>query len=215
MELPKIGMIEAFALIVDINMFTPMVSKASYSNDSIAQFVRDILSGGVGMVEKYGGSVVSFMGDAFLAVLDDPEYVFMTCAGIAKDVDRTCEYISTHQADCPGAWNFAKGGPGLKIAIEYGWIDISTTYSNFLGEQRLLIGHCINYANRISHAGIGNRCLVGPNAINHHGMNSWSNRGPYTVKGKPGEGDYIYWELELGDVWIAGEIESCDETYWG
>ncbi len=63
MELPKIGTIEAFAMIVDINSFTPMVSKSAQS-DSIAQFVRDALSGGIDMVQKHGGSVVSFMGDA-------------------------------------------------------------------------------------------------------------------------------------------------------
>jgi class 3 adenylate cyclase len=69
MKLPKIGTIEAFAMIVDVNSFTPMVSESTPS-DSIAQFVRDVLSGGIDMVQKQDGAVVSFMGDAFLAILD-------------------------------------------------------------------------------------------------------------------------------------------------
>jgi len=32
-------------------------------------------------------------------------------------------------------------------------------------------------------------------------MNQWMNKGPYSVKGKTGEGDYIYWQLNLGDIW--------------
>jgi class 3 adenylate cyclase len=214
MELPKIGTIEAFALIVDINLFTPMVSQSHCSNDSIAQFVRDVLAGGVDAVEKHGGSVVSFMGDAFLAIIDDPEKVFYACIGIAQDLDRLCEYLSSHQNNCPDAWEYAKGGPGLKIAIEYGWIDISTTESTLLGEQRLFVGPCINYANRISSAGEGNRCLIGPEAIDH-GLNSWSHMGPYSVKGKHSEGDYVYWQMDLGDFWVEGKIEAGEETFHG
>jgi hypothetical protein len=86
-NLPKIGTIEAFAMIVDINGFTTMVSKSTIS-ESIAQFVRDILSGGTGVIQKNNGAVAGFMGDAFLAVLDNADSVFKSCAGIAKDVDR-------------------------------------------------------------------------------------------------------------------------------
>ena len=139
----------------------------------------------------------------------------MSCAGIAKDLDRLCEYISEHQKEYPDYWHYAKGGTGLKIAIEYGWIDISTIYSDLLGDQRLLIGPPINYASRISSAGFGNRCLVGQEAMNSHGMNQWMNNGPYFVKGKPGEGDYVYWQLDLGDIWREGKIGADDETYWG
>jgi class 3 adenylate cyclase len=214
MEFPKIGTIEAFAMIVDINSFTPMVAKSAQS-DSVAQFVRDALSGGIDMVQKHGGSVVSFMGDAFLAIMDNPDSVYMSCAGMAKDLDRQCEYISNHQENYPDDWHYAKGGPSLKISIEYGWIDISTIYSEVLGEQRLLIGPAINYASRISSGGEGNRCLVGPEAFNKHGMNQWMNSGPYSVKGKNNEGDYLYWELDLGDVWREGQMEPGEETYWG
>ena len=119
MELPKIGTINAFALIVDINSYTPMVSKSTPS-DSIAQFVRDVLSGSVNIIQKEGGSVVSFMGDAFLAIMDNPESVYLACVGIAKDLDQQCEYISIHQEDYPDGWSYAKGGSSLKISIEYG-----------------------------------------------------------------------------------------------
>jgi len=214
MKLPEIGTIEAFAMIIDVNGFSPMVS-ASQPSDCVAQFVRDVLSGGISIVQKNGGSVVSFMGDAFLAILDNPDSVYMSCAGIAKDLDRLCENISEHQKEYPNDWHYAKGGAGLKIAIEYGWIDISTISSNLIGQQRLLIGPPINYASRISSAGIGNRCIVGPEAMNSHGMNQWRFNGPYSIKGKDGERDYIYWQLYLGDIWREGKIGAYEETYWG
>lgn len=214
MKLPEIGTIEAFAMIVDVNGFTPMVLESTPS-DGVAQFVRDVLSGGIDMIQKHGGFVVSFMGDAFLAILDSPDSVYMSCAGIAKDLDRLCEYISEHQKEYPEDWHYAKGGAGLKIAIEYGWINISTIYSDLLGQQKLLIGPPINYASRISSAGVGNRCLVGPDAMNSHGMNQWMFNGPYSIKGKQGEGDYVYWQLDLGDIWREGKLGAEEETYWG
>jgi hypothetical protein len=145
MKLPKIGTIEAFAVIVDINGFTPMVSRST-KGESIAQFVRDTLSGGIETVQKHGGAVVGFMGDAFLSVFDNIASVYMSCVGIAKDLDRCCEYISDHQRVFPKDWHYAKGGASLKIGIEYGWIDISTIHSNLLRQQKLLIGPPINYA---------------------------------------------------------------------
>lgn len=213
MEVPKDKIIQAFAMIVDINGYTPMIANATYCN-GIAQFVRDVLAGGIYAVEKNGGAVVSFMGDAFLAILDNPDSVLMTCVGIAKDLDRLREYLSSDKEDCPDEWEFHKGGPGLKIAVEYGWIDISTISSSLLGEQRLLAGHCINYANRISSAGIGNRCHIGPAAMKK-GMDSWHSEGPFTAKGKTGEDDYEYWQLDLSDVWIEGAIEPGEEIFWG
>jgi class 3 adenylate cyclase len=78
MKLHENGTIEAFAMIVDINCFTQMVSKSSPS-DGVAQFVRDVLSSGIDTIQKHGGSVVSFMGDAFLAILDNPDSVYMSC----------------------------------------------------------------------------------------------------------------------------------------
>lgn len=33
------------------------------------------------------------------------------------------------------------------------------------------------------------------------GMNQWENSGLYSIGGKPGEGEYVYWEMEFGEVW--------------
>ncbi|AKD53792.1 adenylate/guanylate cyclase domain-containing protein [Spirosoma radiotolerans] len=204
-NIPKNGQIEAFAMIVDINSFTKIVSKSE--GNSIAQYIRDILSGGIDAVEKYEGEVVGFMGDAFLAILPTAESVFLSCVSIAKDLDRLCEYLS----DRDWKADYQYKGPSLKIGIEYGLIDTSTIYSEFLGEQVLLIGDAINYASRITLGGRGNRCLVGPKAI-EQGLLQWSNHGPYVVKGKKGEQTYTYYQLELGDIWREG---SGKETYWG
>ena len=38
---------------------------------------------------------------------------------------------------------------------------------------------------------------------------------PFTITGKNGEGDYTYWQLDLGDVWVEGAIESGEDKYWG
>jgi class 3 adenylate cyclase len=215
MELTKSRAIEAFAMVVDINSFTPMVSKAAAASyDSIAQFVRDVLSGAIDVVEKNDGEVVSFMGDAFLAVMENAESVYMACIWIAKNLDRVCEYISNQQSEDPNSWNFARGGPGLKIGIEYGWIDISTISCKLLGEQRLLIGPPINYASRIASCGEGNRCNVGPEAMDR-GINEWSAEGPYSISGKHNKGDYTYWVIDLGDIWREGVIEEGEDTYWG
>ena len=166
------------------------------------------------IIEKEGGSVVSFMGDAFLSVLDNIESTYRASVGIAKCLDRQCEYLSVHQKDYPGDWNYIKGGPSLKIGIEYGWIDISTINSELLGQQRLLIGPAINYACRITAAGKGNRCHVGPQAMKK-GMGQWWNDGPFSVKGKKHEGQYEYWSMNLGDIWREGKNRKGEDTYWG
>lgn len=196
-SIPKTGSISAFAMIVDINGFTGMVAKAE--GESIAQFTRDVLVGGIGAVERYGGEVVGLMGDAFYALLSDADEVFMCCVEIAKDLDRQCEYIS----ESPELFSFSPGGPGLKIGIEYGALDIAPIQSNYLKEQNLFIGTAVNYASRITAAGKGNRCLMGPMAATQ-GLNNYSHRGPFTVKGKAGEKRYTYFELNLDDIWWTG-----------
>lgn len=192
-------------MIVDVNSFTNMVSECSPS-DSIAQFVRDVLSLGICIVQEQGGAVVNFMGDAFLALFDNPDSVYFSCAGIAKGLDPFYERLPEHRKEHSNDWHGAARGGGLKIAVEYGWIDISTICSDILGRQRLLIGRPINYASRILSAGFGNRCLIGPEAMNNRGMDKWKNSGPYSVKGKPGEGDYVFWQLDLGDIWRESKI---------
>lgn len=160
--LPKLGHINAFAMIVDLNQFTLMVRKAEETGDQIAQFTRDALAGAIFEIEAQGGEVVGFMGDAVLGVIPDGDAAVKACFGIAHDLDDLCEYISNEQSGAPDSWGFALGGPSMKIAVEYGWLDISTIESRLLGEQRLFVGSPINYAARIGKAGEGNRCLIGP-----------------------------------------------------
>lgn len=205
-EVPNGGYFEAFAMIVDINGFTSIVTRGGD-----AQFTRDILSGGIAVVEKLGGEVVGLMGDAFYAVLSGAENVFMCCAGIAKDVDRICEYISQIQGEFTDAFSFSPGGPGLKIGVEYGAFDVSEIHTHFMGEQKLVVGPAVIYASRITAAGKGNRCLVGPKAAKL-GLDKYPLRGPLRIRGKKGEPMYTYYELDLDDIWRASD---ATETYWG
>lgn len=196
----------AFAMIVDINAFTLMVAKGEKENGNMAQFVRDILCGGVAAVQKSDGLVVGFMGDAFLALLDDADKVFQCCALIARDLDRVCEYISASPEDYP----HCPKGPQLKIGIEYGIIDVSTITSDFLGTQKLFIGSTINYTHRILSAGEGNRCLLGPEAYKK--LYHWAGeQDPLSIEGKEGEPEYLYYNLDLDNIWR----NDPDESYWG
>src|SRR5262245_5428012 len=188
-SIPKTGSISAFAMIVDINGFTGMVANAE--GESIAQYTRDVLAGGVSAVEHNGGEVVGLMGDAFYALLSDADEVFECCVEIAKDLDEQCQYISQCQSEAPELCSFSPGAPGLEIGIEYGLLDISPIESKYLRGQNLFIGSAVNYASRITSAGKGNRCLMGPKAAKQ-GLNRYSHRGPFTVKGKAGEKRYTY-----------------------
>lgn len=136
---------------------------------------------------------------------------FRVCVGIAKDLDDQCEYISLTQDENPHFYPFAPGGPSLKIGVEFGWLGVSEIWSKHLGTQQLFIGPAVNYASRITQAGVGNRCLLGPDAVKN-GLGDYQLDGPFTVAGKPGEPDYVYYELPLGDIWREGDTE---ETYWG
>jgi class 3 adenylate cyclase len=206
-EVPKNGSIQGFAIIVDINGYSNIV--AHPDANLIAQFTRDVLYGSVNAVENNNGIVVGFMGDALLAFIEDAEDVGKCCYEIAKDIDKQCEYLSNNS----DAFPFAPKGPSLKIGIEYGYFDVSEIWSKFLGNQRIFAGVAINYAQRISNAEIGNRCLVGPKAY-EMGMDSFTykNGGPYEIEGKNGEGKYVYYQVNLGDIWREGETE---ESYWG
>ncbi|MBF0192877.1 MAG: hypothetical protein HQL99_17325 [Magnetococcales bacterium] len=212
-QIPDSGNFQAFAIIIDINSFTSMVSRAD--NDcTVAQYVRDVLLGAIESVENSSGHIVSFMGDAFLALLQDPIKVMECCVGISKSIDRSCEHISNAQADCNNAWDYAPGGPSVKITIEYGEICQSTIESNFLGSQKLFIGSAINYAARIGSAGEGNRCLLGPVAAKII-QNYYELLPARAVEGKAGESKYIYYQLDLGDIWREGSPEQLEESYWG
>lgn len=212
--IPEIGRIKAFAFFVDINGFAHMVNKAEETGDAIAQFTRDCLDGVIQSIERVGGEVVGFMGDAVYGVIGDGDAAVRACFGIAKDIDRQCEYVSNNQDDCESLWSFCPGGPSVKIAVEFGALDISTIHSNFLGSNRILIGRAINYAARISGAGRGNRCLIGPVAAKME-FASYGPNGPKFLKGKRGEGNYEYYEFPLGDFWIEGPRKKHRDTFWG
>lgn len=204
-HLPTTGNFEAFAIIADINGFTGMVAQSD--RNLIADFVRDVLVGSIHAIEEAGGEVVGFMGDAVLGVLPDAESAAQACFVIAKDLDSQCEYISSAQEESSDNWNFALGGPSLKIGIEHGWLSVSEIESRALGKHRLIIGSAINHAARILAAGKGNRCLIGPNAA-QHGFSNYALTGPYSVAGKCGEPDYEYFQLDLSSIWIEGECED-------
>jgi len=212
MEIERIGDIAAFAMVVDINGFTAIVERSD--DGVIAQFVRDVLAGGIEAVERHGGEIVGFMGDAFLGILPDTMSTLNACWGIAKDLDRQCSYISDAQKRCPGALACAPGGPSLKIAVEYGTMDISTIESRMLGEHRLLIGSPINYASRIGAAGEGNRCHFGPKAAKRVMDAKYDLAGPFKVKGKHSEGEYEYYVLDMSDICREGPRVEGEDTYW-
>jgi class 3 adenylate cyclase len=193
LNIPQDGNINAFAIIVDLNQFTSMVREAEKIGELIAQFTRDALYGAIKEIEAEGGEVVAFMGDAILGIIPDGDSAVRACFGIAKDINDQCEYISVGQTGNKDDWAFAfvPGGPSIKIAIEYGTLDISTIHSRFLGERHLLIGSPINYAARISTAGEGNRCIVGLVAAKKE-FSSYKLEGPYFTKGKRGEPDYEF-----------------------
>lgn len=204
-SLPSNGLIDAFAIIFDINGFTGMVAAGDRS--LIADFVRDVLAGSIYAIEEAGGEVVGFMGDAVLGVLPDAESAAQACFVIAKDLDNQCAYISSAQKKNPGNWCFAPGGPSLKIGIEHGVISVTEIKSRALGAHRLIIGSAINHASRILAAGKGNRCLIGPSAV-EHGFSNYALAGPYSIAGKDGEPDYEYFQHDLSSIWIEGESED-------
>lgn len=208
--LPNSGSFSAFAMIVDINGFTKIV-KNSYGN-LIADFVRDVLIGSVSAIEQVGGEVVGFMGDAILGILPDAKTTADACFRIANDVNGQCEYISISQNENSDVWSFSPGGPSLKIGIEHGLLDVSTISSNTLGNHRLIIGDAINHAARILNAGEGNRCLIGPSAV-ENGFSNYTLSPSQTVSGKSGELDYEYFQLDLSAIWIEGKPED-GQTHW-
>jgi class 3 adenylate cyclase len=129
-DLPVNEEIEVYAMIVDMNGFALMVERAG--SDLVAQYTRDVLTGGIQAVEDNGGEVVGFMGDAFYVVLDDGKSVMQCCMDIATDIDKMCEYL----AGTPD-YSFSRPGPSVKITVEYGWLQVSTISSNKLGSN-----HC-------------------------------------------------------------------------
>ena len=196
----------------DINGSTKMTRK---DDGSLAQFTRDVLTHGIEAIENAGGEVVAFMGDASLAVLPDVSSAFNVCASIAKDLDHQCEWISDSQRKAPELWPYAPGGPGLKVAFEWGTIGSTQIASLHLGVQLLLIGTPINYACRISAAGEGNRCVCGPSAARLLREAGYVLEGPSQCEGTKSDGPYVYFELDLGDLWASGRRADGEDSYWG
>jgi class 3 adenylate cyclase len=213
MPLPTSGHADGFAMIVDINGFVGMVATAESTGGIIAQFTRDVLAGAIESIESVGGEVVGFMGDAILGIIPTGKAAVDACYFIAKDVDGQCEWISKAQKRISTDWEFSPGGPSVKIAVEYGRFDVSTIRSRLLGEHRLFIGSAINYAARISRAGVGNRCLVGPQAAGME-FSTYPLKGPHEIAGKPGEENYSYYFLSMDETWIEGPRKPGKETYW-
>ena len=211
-EIPYEGSLNAFAMIVDINGFTRMVMRAQ--GRGVALYVHDVLTSGVRAVESQRGHVVGFMGDAFLALLSTADEVFSACVTIAKSIDRQCQYIAGRRQRDHDLWHYSPGGPSLKIAIEYGSIDVTRIGSASIGDQPLLIGAPINYASRIARAGEGNRCLFGPAAA-AAGLSKWGHEGPETLVGKGGEPPYTYYHLSMRDIWQEGERVEGEQTFQG
>lgn len=209
--------IKAYAMIVDINGFSQMVRACAVG--TIAQDVRDTLAGPIQVVESSGGEVVAFMGDAFLAVIENDNKLLEACRGIARELDNTCEWISNAQQENPTDWSHMPGGPSLKIAVEYGSLDVSLIQSRFLGQHALLIGEPINYASRIARFGEGNRCVLGRIAGARIAQLVAENfiDGPYkkTLPGKMDEGQYEYTFLKLDDIWCEGAGVPGEDSYWG
>ncbi len=181
----------------------------------LAQFTRDILSGAISAIEDHEGEVIGIMGDAIFGIIPQGPHIYAACVTIAKTVDEVSEYFSLHQQEFPQDWHYVPGGPSLKICIEFGWMDVSTITTRYLGTQKLLIGPAINYASRIGRAGTGNRCLLGPTAAHMPDLSRYSLRGPLSIGGKDSEGEYTYYELDFSEVWREGERSLNDESYWG
>lgn len=201
--LPESGTFSAYAMIVDINGF----GKLAFSDfQGIAQFTSDLLIGGIYRVEKNGGQVVGFMGDAFYAILHDPEKVYTCCTDIAKDMASQYEEFASSNDSFP----FSPKNIGLKIGVEYGVLDTGRIYSRFLDEHIIFTGRPVTYAARILVAGKGNRCLIGPEAY-QQGLKKWIKGRPRFIKGKEGETGYKYYSLDLDDVW-TNEKENLPVT---
>jgi class 3 adenylate cyclase len=202
--------VSAFAIIVDINSFNSMV--AASGGLLIAQFTRDVLAGAIEAIEEESGEVVSFMGDGIFGLVPTAETAFRSCVRIAKDLDQQCAYISGQQNHTPQGWGFAPGGPSLKVGVEYGTLDVSLIRSRCLGQRKLVIGDAINYAARITSPGEGNRCHIGPRAA-ANGLQAYPLSRLHRTKGKPGEGTYTYYKLDLSDTWIEGKRKKGADTH--
>lgn len=189
--------LDCVALVVDINGSEKLIGAGA--DGLTAQFFRDLLAGGIDAVEKCNGSVISFTGDGFHAVLPTEKDAAHASWHIAKDLRKTREYLSDKCDDGSSVWPQMDIGVGLKIAIERGILEVSTITSTFLGQQPFLVGEPTVYASRLLAFGKGDRCLVGPKAAanwEYAGLD-----GPYKGRGKHKGLTYEYYFYDLDDLW--------------
>jgi class 3 adenylate cyclase len=203
MLIPKSGHIHAFSMIIDINGFAKLVD--SCDGNLIGDFVRDTLIGSVTVIEKAGGDVVGVMGDAIFGVLPNSDSAAEACFMVAKDVNALCEYLA-------GSEGFPTSSPTLKIGVEFGWLDVSSITTNALGSIPLLIGPATNHAARIIQVGEGNRCHIGPRAV-QAGFEQYGLGPVESAPGKKGEAPYTFQRLEMGDIWVEGVPED-GQYFW-
>lgn len=128
--------LDCVALVVDINGSEKLIGAGA--DGLTAQFFRDLLSGGIEAIEKCNGSVISFTGDGFQAVLPTERDAAHACWHIAKDLRRTREYLTDTCDDGTPAWPQMEVGVGLKIAIERGCLRSAQSPRHFLGSNPFL-----------------------------------------------------------------------------
>ena len=190
----KLGSFECVALVVDINGSEKII--AAEEEQLVAQFFRDLLLGSIEAVEKFNGSVISFTGDGFISVLPSESDAGLACFRIARDLRKTREYL---ESSGPDVWPALKSGVGLKIALERGWLNVSSISSDFLGKQPFLVGPPTVYASRILSFGEGDRCIVRSQCSGQLAYTGLE--GPFKGRVKHQEIKYEYYFFDLYDFW--------------
>ena len=190
--------VSCVAFVVDINGSEKLIDAGE--DRLTGQFFRDLLAGGIRSVEECNGSVISFTGDGFIAVLPTETDAAHACWGVARDLRKTREYLRDCRVDFPQAWPQLDVGVGLKVAIERGELEVSSISSAFLGVQPFLIGPPTVYASRISAFGEGDRCVIGPNAAANWPYAGLT--GPFEDEVKHKGTKYQYYFYDLDDLWV-------------
>jgi len=107
------GIVDAFAIIVDINDFTVMVTKDMCNMR--AQFIRDILGGGIAAIEKAGGEVVAFMGDPSSVCSQMRRAFFLHVAELPKTSTRSASTSAMQRPNANLLLRWRQLGPALKL----------------------------------------------------------------------------------------------------
>jgi hypothetical protein len=132
-------------LIVDVQGSTRMVAAAG--SEPTAVFMCDVLQGSAEVIGRCGGMVVNTMGDALLALFDDPEQTLASTWSIVRDFDRQHAYFEASRRQNRSAWTFVRG-MYCRCALETGWVQRAPLDTHD-GRFTLYTGDAINYADRI------------------------------------------------------------------